>query len=267
MLVRAVLFGVVLRQVRGRGWSEPESLRARAVPYLREGFARGETVVAVVSADVQQVLRAALGDDATRMHWQADNVSYARLGAMFEGFRRFLADQRAAGVALRPLAQNDTAGAPHRMAAYLRIEAMANEVLGAFGYPWACLYDTRAHSRQTLRDAHQTHPAVGTTDAGGPARSATPLPGRLQAYPSWYRRAPAGPGALGGSVVDVGFADTFTTRVQKLRGRMKRNAGAVSGDRRLEAEGRTEEVRGSLKQAGEKFKAAFRGRGGRRPRD
>jgi hypothetical protein len=61
-----------------------------------------------------------------------------------------------AGVALRLLAQNDTAGAPHRMAAYLRIEAMANEVLGAFGYPWACLYDTRAHSRQTLHDAHQT---------------------------------------------------------------------------------------------------------------
>jgi uncharacterized protein YjbJ (UPF0337 family) len=48
---------------------------------------------------------------------------------------------------------------------------------------------------------------------------------------------------------------------------MKRNAGAVSGDRRLEAEGRSEEVRGGLKQAGEKFKAAFRGRGGRRPRN
>jgi hypothetical protein len=46
------------------------------------------------------------------------------------------------------------------MAAYLRIEAMANEVLGAFGYPWACLYDTRAHSRQTLRDTHQTHPRL-----------------------------------------------------------------------------------------------------------
>ncbi len=46
MLVRAVLSGVVLRQVRGRGWSEPESLCARAVPYLREGFAHGETVVA-----------------------------------------------------------------------------------------------------------------------------------------------------------------------------------------------------------------------------
>jgi uncharacterized protein YjbJ (UPF0337 family) len=71
---------------------------------------------------------------------------------------------------------------------------------------------------------------------------------------------------LGGTVVEVGFADKFTNRVQKLRGRMKRNAGAVSGDRRLEAEGRSEEVRGSLKQAGDKLKDAFRGRGRRRPR-
>ena len=54
----------------------------------------------------------------------------------------------------------------------------------------------------------------------------------------------------------MGFADTFTTRVQKLRGRMKRNAGAVSGDRRLEAEGRSEEVRGSLRAGREKLKAA-----------
>lgn len=64
----------------------------------------------------------------------------------------------------------------------------------------------------------------------------------------------------------MGFADKFTNRVQKLRGRMKRNAGAMSGDRRLEAEGRSEEVRGGLKQAGEKLKDAFRGRGGRPPR-
>ena len=89
---------------------------------------------------------------------------------------------------------------------------------------------------------------------------------RLEAYSCWYRRAPVGPGAPRREVVDVGFADKFTNRVQELRGRMKRNAGAVSGDRRLEAEGSSEEVRGGLKQAGEKVRDAFRGRGGRRPR-
>jgi uncharacterized protein YjbJ (UPF0337 family) len=75
-----------------------------------------------------------------------------------------------------------------------------------------------------------------------------------------------GPGALGGRVIEVGFADKLSNRAQKLRGRMKRAAGKVSGDRRLEAEGRSEEVRGGLKQAGEKFKDALRGRGGHRPR-
>jgi uncharacterized protein YjbJ (UPF0337 family) len=67
-------------------------------------------------------------------------------------------------------------------------------------------------------------------------------------------------------MVDVGFADKFANKLQELRGRMKRNAGAVSGDRRLEAEGSSEEVRGGLNQAGEKVRDAFRGRGGRRPR-
>ena len=39
---------------------------------------------------------------------------------------------------------------------------------------------------------------------------------------------PKGPGALGGRVVEVGFADKFSNRVQELRGRMKRNAGSVT---------------------------------------
>jgi hypothetical protein len=35
--------------------------------YLRAGVDRGEAVLAVVSAGVQQILRSALGDDATRV--------------------------------------------------------------------------------------------------------------------------------------------------------------------------------------------------------
>ena len=80
---------------------------------------------------------------------------------------------------------------------------------------------------------------------------------------------PTGPGGSGAprrEVVEVGLTDKFANRVEELRGRMKRNAGAVSGDRRLEAEGRSEEVWGGLKQAGEKFKDALRGHDGRRPR-
>jgi uncharacterized protein YjbJ (UPF0337 family) len=47
---------------------------------------------------------------------------------------------------------------------------------------------------------------------------------------------------------------------QKTTGQVKEAAGRVTGDRRLEAEGRTDKTRANLKQAGEKLKDAFRGR-------
>jgi uncharacterized protein YjbJ (UPF0337 family) len=64
----------------------------------------------------------------------------------------------------------------------------------------------------------------------------------------------------------VSFADKLRHRAQELRGRIKRNTGEVTGDRRLQAEGTTDEVMGNLKQTGEKIKDAFRRRGMRRRR-
>jgi uncharacterized protein YjbJ (UPF0337 family) len=58
----------------------------------------------------------------------------------------------------------------------------------------------------------------------------------------------------------MGFADKFSHKAQEMRGRMKRNAGDVTGDPELQAEGRSDEVRGQLKQAGEKIKDVFRPR-------
>jgi uncharacterized protein YjbJ (UPF0337 family) len=68
-------------------------------------------------------------------------------------------------------------------------------------------------------------------------------------------------------VAGVGFADKMDNKARELRGRVMRNAGEVTGDRNLEARGRAEETSGSLRQAGEKIKDAFRGlRPRRRPR-
>jgi uncharacterized protein YjbJ (UPF0337 family) len=62
----------------------------------------------------------------------------------------------------------------------------------------------------------------------------------------------------------MSLADKFNNKAQELRGRIKRNSGEVTGDRRLEAEGSADEVKAHLKQTGEKIKDAFRGRGPRR---
>jgi len=141
-------------------YDSADDLRAGAVPYVREGIEQGEAVTAVVSSGAQRVLHGALGNDAARVRWEAGDVSYRRLGVMFEAFRRFLAEQRAAGTAMRLLAENDMVSTAERMAAYLRFEAMANEVYRPYGYRWACLYDTRTHPPQTLHHARQVHPRL-----------------------------------------------------------------------------------------------------------
>ncbi len=63
----------------------------------------------------------------------------------------------------------------------------------------------------------------------------------------------------------MAFGDKFAHKAQELRGRMKRNAGEVTRNPRLRAEGSSEEMMGNLKQAAEKVKDAFR-MGGRRRR-
>jgi uncharacterized protein YjbJ (UPF0337 family) len=47
---------------------------------------------------------------------------------------------------------------------------------------------------------------------------------------------------------------------QKVKGQFKQAAGRVTGNQRLEAEGRADKTKANLKQAGEKVKDAFRGR-------
>ncbi len=61
----------------------------------------------------------------------------------------------------------------------------------------------------------------------------------------------------------MGFSDKMNNKAKELRGRMKRNAGEVTGDRELQARGRAEEMAGNLRQAGEKLKDAFRGHSAR----
>jgi uncharacterized protein YjbJ (UPF0337 family) len=67
-------------------------------------------------------------------------------------------------------------------------------------------------------------------------------------------------------VAVVSLTNKLRNKAQQLRGRIKRNTGEITGDRRLQARGRADEVKGNLKQTGEKIKDAFGGRGRRRRR-
>lgn len=47
-------------------------------------------------------------------------------------------------------------------------------------------------------------------------------------------------------------------KVAEVKGKLKKRAGQAAGDTGLEAEGRAEESKGNLKQAGQKAKDAFK---------
>jgi uncharacterized protein YjbJ (UPF0337 family) len=47
-------------------------------------------------------------------------------------------------------------------------------------------------------------------------------------------------------------------KMQQMKGKLKKNVGQATDDPGLEAEGRVEESKGDIKQAGEKVKDAFK---------
>lgn len=52
--------------------------------------------------------------------------------------------------------------------------------------------------------------------------------------------------------------DKVSNKAQELKGKAKEGIGDATDDRRLENEGRADQTKGSLKQAGEKVKDAFK---------
>jgi uncharacterized protein YjbJ (UPF0337 family) len=56
----------------------------------------------------------------------------------------------------------------------------------------------------------------------------------------------------------MGAKDKAADKIQAAKGKVKKNTGEAVGNPRLEAEGRTDETAGNLKQADEKVKDAFK---------
>jgi uncharacterized protein YjbJ (UPF0337 family) len=56
----------------------------------------------------------------------------------------------------------------------------------------------------------------------------------------------------------VGFDDKVSNKIQDVKGKAKEGGGKASDDEGLEAEGRNDQRKASLKDAGEKVKDAFK---------
>jgi uncharacterized protein YjbJ (UPF0337 family) len=56
----------------------------------------------------------------------------------------------------------------------------------------------------------------------------------------------------------MGLEDKTNNKGEELKGQAKEMVGKAVGNERLEAEGEADQVKGNLKQAGEKVKDAFK---------
>lgn len=56
----------------------------------------------------------------------------------------------------------------------------------------------------------------------------------------------------------MGAENKAANKLTEIKGRIKKQTGKATDDSYLEAEGRAEETKGDLKQAGEKVKDAFK---------
>jgi uncharacterized protein YjbJ (UPF0337 family) len=57
----------------------------------------------------------------------------------------------------------------------------------------------------------------------------------------------------------MGTGKKAADKAKEMKGKVKKKTGQAVGDPRLEAEGRVDQTEGSLRQAGEKVKDAFKG--------
>lgn len=169
-----------------------EDLRRRVLPFVRQGLVVGDAVQVIASRDTEESLGAGLGADADQVRWGLPGVSYRSLGPMFGGLRDYLAGQARAGRRVRLVAEGPPISDPARAGAYLRFEAASNDVLGAYGFPWVCLYDRRRHSDAVLEQVEQVHPHLlgPVGEQAGSARFRDP-DDFLRAHPGLLSPIPA----------------------------------------------------------------------------
>ncbi len=148
-----------------------DAVATRLLPALRASLAAGERVLMVVREPTAALVRDTLGRDSARLDWQDPTAFYQGLGAAYERFRRYLAEEHAAGRQVHVVAEPDLAGdrrpsvPADRAAAYLCYESICNESYAPYGSPVTCLWDTRCYPPAVVDGARRTH-RFELTDAG-----------------------------------------------------------------------------------------------------
>jgi transcriptional regulator with XRE-family HTH domain len=148
-----------------------EDYLASAVPFLREGMARAECVLAVTANRQIGLLRDALGADAVGVEFVDSSEWYRSPSATLRGYRGYVKQRFEQGAHwIRVLGEPVWAGrTPAEISEWTRYESLINLALASLPATILCPYDERSVPAGVVADARHTHPEV--TDAAGAATS------------------------------------------------------------------------------------------------
>lgn len=163
-------------------YADEEQFLAGTLPFIREGLAHDEAILAVLGAERGARLRAALGGDAARVAFKDMDFVGANPARIIPEWQEFVAHGR--GRPLRGIAEPISAGrTADRLVEYHRHEALLNVAFGQTpGFALLCPYDTVSLDASVIAEARRTHPLIGAAghtgasdDFAGPDAAAAPF--------------------------------------------------------------------------------------------
>jgi transcriptional regulator with XRE-family HTH domain len=143
-------------------YGSDDEFEAAAVPYLLEGIAHSDCVLAITSEQKTRLLRRALGDQAAGVEFAGWDEWYTSPAAALHHYEEFLAAASARGVSwIRVVAEAGWSGqSTVEIAGWTRYESLVNLAFGSSPATILCTYDKRTFPAQALQDVYSTHPVI-----------------------------------------------------------------------------------------------------------
>ena len=151
-----------------------EQFVAGLVPFVRDGLAGGEAVVAAVTRSNIALLRDALAGDAAHVSFIDRDEWYRRPATTVSGWRGELDKALEDGHPSLRIIGEVAFGPGPRHPTWTRYESALNTLFAAAPAWIVCPYDSRALPPAVLADARRTHPTVVDPDRRGSDRYESP---------------------------------------------------------------------------------------------
>jgi transcriptional regulator with XRE-family HTH domain len=139
-----------------------DQLANTAGPFLEEGVARSEAVLAVTTKENIELLREQLGPAAERVDFIESGTWYTTPASALDGFKAFSSAKLEGGARwIRILGEPIWAGKPDaEVLLWTRYESLLNLVFAAWPLTILCPYDERSVQPEIATQAHVTHPCT-----------------------------------------------------------------------------------------------------------